>query len=135
MTVVAIFTQKYNLASHKWKGFADLRDFSSDLLNAFLGLIFLIGQFLEFLFVFVLFSGNVSGADTESVFLIFVELLIKLYFGVSILLDFFFIWQILCLISLELADQFTFFFGQVLHFLGFGGNEFVKSIDLAKTFD
>ena len=79
------------MAGHKWKGFADLRDFGSDLLDAFLGFIFLIGQFLEFLFVFVLFSGDVSGADTKSIFLVFVELLIKLYFGVGIFFDFFFI--------------------------------------------
>ncbi len=76
-----------------------------------------------------------SGADTKSIFLVFVELLIKLHLGVGILLDFFFIWQILCLVGLELADQFTFFFGQVLHFLGFGGNELVKSVDFAKTLD
>lgn len=135
MTFVAIFAQEDHLTGHKWQGLADLRDFGSDLLDAFFGLILLVGQFLEFFLVFIFFSCNVSGADTESIFVILIELLIKLDFGMGILLDFLFIGQVLSFISFELVNQFTFFFGQILHPLWFWGDEFVEGVNFTEALD
>ncbi len=88
-------------------------------MDGLLRLVLLVGQFLNFLLVFILFPRDVPRAHTEAVLLILVQLLIELHLSMHVLLDFLLVAQVLRLIGLELVDQFSLFLGKVLHFLRF----------------